>query len=718
MISNFKTRSAFCLFLVGLWFLTGSSVAFGARVAGEEGATAVSPGPGQMVKPRTPPDKTIQPALRPAQAKPVEQVQDNKADKEDKPDKRYVTIDFDNVDIAIFIKFISELTGKNFVIDKGVTGKVTVISPTKISVDEAYKVFESVLEVYGFASVPAGDITKIVLAATARSKDIETLLKKEATSPDDKIVTQLIPLRYADPVEIKKVFDPLVSKNSLIVPYTPTDTLIITDVLSNVRRLSKIIKEIDIEGVGEQISVIPLVNATASVLEKSINTVFQRSPIKAPTGQAAIEGVVRITSDERTNSLILLASENDTRKVKQLIKLLDSETPRGEGDIHVYYLQNGLAEDMANVLKAIPTEQKDAAAKGKVPVISKDVQIVADKATNSLVITANKADYLVLENVIKKLDIHRRMVYIEALIMEVGVKKSFNIGVEWKVGKQIGRVDGEDLRGFIGSTSATSTLPDTSTSSSTTGGSTDLKLPSGFSFGVLSKGIEIAGINFPNIAAIVNAYESDSDVNILSTPQVMTTDNEEAEIVVAKNIPYLTRRDEGVRDTSSASYYGYSGYSNYEFKDVGVTLNITPQINQERFVRLKISQEISQVKEVKTEGLPTTLKRQAKTVVIIKDGQTVVIGGLIDETLNKSNSKVPCLGSIPGLGNLFKSFSTSSDKTNLFIFITPHIVANSEEATQVYEEKKEQINAVREGTINMYEKPGSADKEPVIQDIE
>ncbi|SPD72478.1 General secretion pathway protein D [uncultured Desulfobacterium sp.] len=737
MIFKSETRYAFCLFLIGLWLLTGSSIALGARVAGEEGASPVSSGPGQMIKPKMPPDKAEKPIPRALQTRPVEQesvkdkiennengeqIQDKKPDKEEKSDERYVTIDFDNVDIAIFIKFMSELTGKNFVVDKGVTGKVTVISPTKISVDEAYEVFESVLEVYGFASIPAGDIVKIVPAATAKSKDIETLLRKEAASPDDKIVTQLIPLKYADPVEVKKVFDPLVSKNSLIVPYAPTDTLIITDVLSNVRRLSKIIQEIDVEGVGEQISVIPLVNATASVLEKSLSAIFQRGAVKAP-GQAAIEGTVKITSDERTNSLIVFASENDTRKVKELIKLLDTDIPRGEGDIHVYYLQNGSAEDMANVLKAIPTDQKDEAAKGKVPVVSKDVQIVADKATNSLVITANKADYLVLESVIKKLDIIRRMVYIEALIMEVGVKKSFNIGVEWKMGKQnIGDFGGKNVGGFIGSTSATSTLPDTSTSSSSgtdsTTATSSLSMPSGFAFGVLGEGIQIGRITFPSIAAVVNAYESDSDVNILSTPQIMTTDNEEAEIVVANNIPYLTRRDEGYRSSSTAVDYPYSGYSNYEFKDVGVTLNITPQINQERFVKLKISQEISQVKEVKTEGLPTTLKRQAKTVVIIKDGQTVVIGGLIDETLNKSDSRVPCLGTIPGIGQLFKSFSTSTDKTNLFIFITPHIVENPEEAKELYEGKKEEFKGVTEGTINLYEEPGSNDKNKVIQEIE
>jgi general secretion pathway protein D len=213
--------------------------------------------------------------------------------------------------------------------------------------------------------------------------------------------------------------------------------------------------------------------------------------------------------------------------------------------------------------------------------------------------------------------------------------------------------------------------------------------------GVLGEGIEIGGVTFPSIAAVINAYKGDSDIHLLQTPQIMTTDNEEAEIVVAQNIPYLTRQD-----TSST---GNVDYSNYEYKDVGATLTITPQINQERFIRLEIYQEISQVvEELSTTGLPTTLKRTADTTVIVKDGQTIVIGGMVGEVLNRSESSVPCLGSIPGLGKLFQSFSTGTDETNLYVFITPHIVENPEEAREVYEEKKDKIDSIREGAIKMY----------------
>ena len=672
--------------------LIASSPGTGARLSGEEGVTPVGPEPKAPIKRPAParpaevkrppqPSKEVQPGKRAAR--------EEKTQKREAPGERYVTIDFDNVDIVLFIKFISELTGKNFVVDKAVRGKVTIISPTKISVKEAYKVFESVLEVHGFTTVPAGNIIKIVPAREARAKSVETRLREEAIAPEDKVVTQLIPLDYANPDELKKLFAPLISKNSVMVSYTPTRMLIVTDVQSNIKRLLKIIAEIDVVGIGEEISVIPLDHAKASDLSKSLEIIFQRQVTRARKG-APVAETSRIVADDRTNSLIVLASEDDTLRIRGLIELLDREIPRGEGDIHVYYLQNANAEDLVKVLMAIPTKEVKAPEKGKAPIISKEVQIVADKATNSLIITADKDDYYVLEDVIKKLDIVRRMVYIEALLMEVDVNKSFELGVEWQAAEEIGSHDGRAIFGFGASTSGTAAFPGV-TSTGT------VSFPTGFSLGVLGEGINISGIIFPNIGAVVRAFQGDSDVRILQTPQILTTDNEEAEIQVAKNIPFLTRQE-----TSEAGI----DYSNYEFKDVGVTLNIVPQINQERFVRLKITQEVAQVVEEESMvGLPTTLKRVAKTTVIVKDKNTVVIGGLIDESITQGSTTVPCLGSIPALGWLFRSASRSEDKTNLFIFLTPHIIENPEEAQKVYEEKREQIRRIKEGAIKLYEKP-------------
>jgi len=611
---------------------------------------------------------------------------------EGKAGEKAVTIDFDGVDIVVFIKFISELTGKNFVIDSAVRGNVTVISPTRITPQEAYMVFESVLDVHGYAAVPAGNIIKIIPAAQTRGQNVETRLRESAVSPSDKVVTRIVPLAYANADEIKKILDPLVSKGSIIVSYPPAGMLVVTDLLSNIQRLLKIIEAVDVQGMGEQITVVPLTYGSAAPMAKSISGLFQDTSRKTKR-DATPEPIIKVIADERTNSLIVLASEADTAKIRELIKLLDREPVRGEGDVRVYYLQNAKAEDMAKVLMAIPVapagkEQE----KGKTPILSKEVQIVADKSTNSLVITAGKDDWQVLEEVIRKLDITRRMVYIEALLMEVSVAKDFELGVEWRGAEKTGSIDGRQIVTFGASTSQPSAFPGVNT------GTQSVTLPLGFSLGVLGEGISIGGFLFPNIGAVVRAYQKDSDVHILSTPQIMTTDNEDAEIQVGKNVPYLTRQD-----TSQSGI----DYSHYEYKDVGVTLQITPQINQDRFVRLKIMQEVSQViKEESSVGLPTTLKRMAKTTVIVKDGHTIVIGGLIDDTMNSGVYRVPCLGGIPGLGNFFRTESSNTGKTNLFVFLTPHIIEYVSEADGLYREKKEQIDKVKEGSIKMYERKG------------
>ena len=599
--------------------------------------------------------------------------------------ERFISIDFNNVDINVFIKFISELTSRNFIVDQRVRGKVTIISPSKISVKEAYKVFESVLEVHGFTAVKAGEVTKIIPSPDARSKNIETRLRREATSPEDKVVTQLIPLKYASADEIKRLFSPLVSKSSVILSYSPTNMLIITDVYSNIRRLLRILNAIDVAGMGQELSVIPLQYADASKFIKILDSIFEQR--RKSRTQSAFS-IAKFVADERTNTLIVLASELETLRIKRLINMLDRETPRGKGKIHVYYLENAKAEDLAKVLQELPTKGNTAPGSAKAPFVSDKVKITADKATNSLIIIADKEDYQVMEDIIKKLDVPRSMVYIESLIMEVSVNKEFNLGVQWQAG---GKTDlGDKGAAFGGGFN-----PETSIASTT---SSTLPAPSGFSLGVFSESVTIGGITFPNLYAIVNAYKKDKDVHILSTPQILTTDNEEASITVGKNIPFQTRS--AATDTNLVDQYSY-----YEYKDVGITLKITPQISHDRMVRLNISQESTKLDEQTTTSSdrPTTLKRTIDTTVIVKDGNTVVIGGLIDDSFSDTEFKTPCLGDIPLLGHLFRTTSTGDDKTNLFVFITPRVVKNPDEAHAILNNKKDQIKQISGGKIKMYE---------------
>ena len=597
--------------------------------------------------------------------------------------KKTISMDFDQVDIKVFIKFISELTGKNFVVDDKVRGKVTVLSPSKISVDEAYMVFESVLEVHGFTTVPAGKVIKVVPSVEARQKSVE--LRKApglVPRPDDRIITQIMPLHYANAQEVRKLLAPMVSKQGVVIAYDPTDTLIITDFQSNIQRLLSIVEEIDVEFQEATISVLSLEYASAEKLAETISRLLE-SKLKQVKGRGA-GPPLRILSYGRINMLIVLADRQNTQMVKTLIKTLDQPTPKGAGNIQVVYLANAQAEELAKVLSGLPAK---APQKGKQPVISTEVKIVADKATNSLVITAKPEEFQVLEPIILKLDIPRKQVYVEALIMEVSVSLDVSVGVNWTgAGKTDLPFGADDGVAFGGSnTGAIGVLDET-------GG---LALPSGLTAGVVSFPITIGGITFSNLAAIINASQTNNDFNIISTPQLMTLDNEEATVVVAENIPFSTRVDEGTAVTDRA-------IQSLEYKDVGVTLKVTPQINEKRFVKLKIYQEKSSVVSETTQVTPTqvvlaptTRKRTAETNVQVRDGKTVVIAGLVGDDVDVSVTKVPCLGDIPLLGWLFKSENRTTRRTNLLIFITPYIVATPQEAEEIYRQKASYMDELR-----------------------
>lgn len=613
----------------------------------------------------------------------------------DSPRESFISIDFNDVDIEVFIKFISELTGTNFIIDRRVKGNISVISPTKISVEEAYKVFESVLEVHGFATVDAGEVTKIIPSPYARTMSIETRLKKEADSPSDKIVTQLIHLNYADPNEVKQLCAPLVSKSSVVLSYAPTNMLIITDVYSNIKRLIRIIEAIDVPGIGQSISVVPIEYADSEEMVKIIDSVFNAPMAAGQPPRRGGQKDVTLVSDKRTNTILVVASETSTQRVRELVRMLDKQMPKGSQRIHVYYLENAKAEELATVLQEFPTKKSGAgdANQGKqlAPIVSEDVKITADKATNSLIIIAEKDDYDVLKDIIGKLDIRRSMLYIECLVMEINKNKSLNMGTEWQIGGEgsYDEYDGAWGGGFSGGAMGGDAGYLSSALAAGTG--TASMLPPGFSVGVFGEAITVGGVVFPTIAAVINAYKKDTDAHILSTPQILTTDNETAKITVGKNVPYLTKASSG--DTN---------YSNYEYKDVGISLEITPQISKDRLIRLEIALETTKLESTTDQFQPTTLKRTVDTTVIVNDKNTVVIGGLIDEALSSTDYRVPCLGSIPVVGWLFRSAGRGKEDTNLYIFLTPHVLEDAVETNDIYKDKARQMDLLEEGRIRLF----------------
>ena len=600
---------------------------------------------------------------------------------------KLISMDFDNADIRVVIKFISELTGKNIIVDNRVKGNITIISPKKITPKEAYKVFESILEVSNFSAIESAGIIKIIPKPDASKSLSSTRTGRISKNipKDDKIITQIIPLEYAPSSSVKATLAPLVSKNGLMIDYADTNILVVTDISSNIRRMVEIIGEIDIPDLRENMEVIKLTYADAENMSKQLASIFPLSKkatvIKKRRGaQPASPSVFKFIPYSRTNSIIIVADEDEMVRIKELIAMLDIQTDTEEGEIHVYYLQNSVAEDLAKVLNSMTQtrgRKTQPSAKGtatEMP-ITGNIAITPDKATNALVITASPRDFRVIKGVIEKLDIRRRQVYVEATIMEISLDKQRDMGFEFR-----GTSD-----------------PAGSNNIEVIGGSSfgGIEAASANPLGLSGQGLVVGAVDgtitwgnqtFYNIGALVRAIETESGVNVLSTPHLLTTNNEEAEIIVGENVPFVTSRAE----TSAGA-----PLETIERKDVGIKLKLTPQVNESDFVKLKIFQEISNVKEAPLQGASDliTTKRSAQTTIVARDNQTVAIGGLIKDNEYDTASKVPCLGDIPLLGMLFRYTEKKKEKTNLLIFLTPRIIRDDAGMEAITKEKRDNIDS-------------------------
>lgn len=600
-------------------------------------------------------------------------------------------IDFNDVEIRKVIETVSEITGKNFIIDDRVQGRVTVIGPRSLSAAEVYQVFLSLLQVKGYAVVPAGRVNKIIPVANVSGAgyDIQVGSTEERWDIDN-YVTQIIPLEYTDAEDLKNLLQPLMPKTDSITSYGPTNLLIITTTESLLKRLSQIISVVDVAGAREEIRIIPVEFAPVEELAAKVNQIMEGQPAmmsptqraaraRQPAQPAAPPAQTKIIPDERTNSIIAIGDVQTLDRVEDLIRKLDVAVPKGAGKVRVYYLQNADANELAKVLTGIPIQeslpqgeapapqQPSPAVRARQP--KAEVSIIADVATNALVITATAEEYEALKSVIEQLDIPRDQVLVEVLLAEVSLTRTMDFGIDWRLAED---VDGEYV--VFGGHSGFGDLDQLSISFPT--------LPTGLSVGAIGETItfNIGGevVEFPNLGALIRALQTDSDINILSTPNVLTTDNKEAEIVVGQNVPFTTSQKFDANNQPVITF---------DYRDVGITLRITPQINKNRFVKLDIFTQlealVSSTLGITQELAPTTLKRKAETSVVVRDGNTIVIGGLIRDDLVKTVSRVPILSSIPILGNLFRSESNRSEKTNLLIFLTPHIIANTQDIREV-----------------------------------
>jgi general secretion pathway protein D len=631
------------------------------------------------------PEGPAEPPARPIRPAPPRQ-----------PADRRITLNFKDAELNAVVQFISEVTGKSFILDADQRqwGRVTLISPLQVTQDEAYEIFQSMLHIKGFTIVPSGRVYKIVQAQLASQTTVETV--RDFAPPGERVVTRIIPLQHVDVNEIVQVISPLVTKGSPVIAYPATNTLIVIDSHANIERLLEIIRSLDVETVDTVLEIIPMRFASADTMAKNLAQVVadrtrqvrRRAPVR---GQAQVQQVqteaaaVKIIPDSRTNALIVIADPTTMADIKAMIHALDVEIPKGSGKINVYYLKYADAENVASVLTAIsksagtrarpgqpqPAARATATATTEASVeFEEPVQITADKTTNSLVIIASPQDYEILRDVIEKLDIRRPQVLVDALIVEMSFEKALELGVEWRTTDDPRQ---GDLTGFASTNFGT-------IGNVAVGG--PLAVPQGLALGVVKGTVTFGGREFLNVGALLRALQTDADVNVLSAPHLITTDNEEAEIVVSDNIPFKT--------SEKFDSLG-NPISTFEYRDVGLTLRFTPQINEDNFVRLRLFQETSQILSTATGGsinAPSTTRRSAKTTVVVQDQTTVVVGGLVSDDTQMTTSSVPCLGDLPLLGYLFRSSRQESRKKNLLIFLTPRIVTNMAKLEEVTQDKR------------------------------
>lgn len=626
-----------------------------------------------------------------------------------------IAVDFKDIDLPDLIQTISELTGRNFLYDETVRGKVTIISPRRMTLDEAYRVFLSVLNVKGYTVVPSGSINKIVLTRDAKEATLPTVLPSRWRDANDQFITQLIPLQHVDASEIAtSVMAPLMPKTSNVIAYPPTNTLIVTDSAANIDRLLKIIGQLDVPSTTDNLEVIPLDYANAEEIAALVTQfIAQRSAAQprrrtaaaaaAAAGTAGSEGS-KVIPFKPTNVLVVLASKEDLDTIKHLVNRLDQKPSQMRSGIQVYYLENADAETLAKTLNEILTGIKTqarttpAARAGQPaqqqPQTLEAVSITADKPTNALIINSTPEEFDTIRQIIAQLDIKRKQVYVEALILELSMDATQRLG--------------SSLQGAV-STGSDSVIFGTSNLNTGPAGLGDLSgvgttgVPSllnrtidGILLGGIFSPITVTGpdgndISVPALSALIDLSKTDTDINILSAPRLLTSDNEEAEIIVGRNVPVITSR---LTDTGAST--GLAQSVSVERRDVALTLRFTPQITEGNLVRLNVFQESTDIAQQSVGDVnqvgPTFTKRQLRNTVLAENGRTIVLGGLIDSNVQERITKVPLLGDIPLLGWLFKRKSTTETKTNLLVFITPHIVQSANELAALTSKAKSDMD--------------------------
>lgn len=624
-----------------------------------------------------------------------------------------ISMDFPDVEIKDMVKSIAEITGKNFILESSTSGKISIMSPTPVTVDEAYQAFLSAISMKGFAVCQEGKVYKIMKKSAAKRECGIPVEEEFSSAQGDEMITRIIPIQYIDANEIQKALKMMISQTTgSSVAYGPTNSLIVTDTASNIRRLVKIIQKLDKQGFEKSVEVIPLQFAQATEVAEKILTIYSQGKSKSSDNSFSYNvergaEVSNVIPDTRTNSLIVTANRKGLSNVLDLIAELDRQVANemNQGRIHVRHLKHADAENIAELLTNLlgsggGSSSKKKKASGsqtnsdmpslanstggsegaKSPIIAgggtagalfqDEIRVAADPGTNSIVVTATPGDFNSLITVINQLDVRRPQVFVEALIMEVGMNKDMNVGVTGHGGA--GNSQGTL---FGGSQFGGGSLDPTKLA-----GAQGLLLG-----GLASKALNLGGLKIPSQGFLLKAVQNNTNVNVLSAPNILTSDNQKAEITVGNKISVPTQ--------TTLNTAG-NPITNFQTQEIGLKLYVTPQINDGDEVTLDIEQQIEDLltkdqDKVAQSGIQTS-QRKAKTTVVAQNGQTIVIGGLIQDKETRTKSKVPVLGDIPILGNLFKQTTMENSKVNLMVFITPTILRDPKDMTRVSVQKNDQ----------------------------
>ncbi|MEY4508336.1 MAG: hypothetical protein RLZZ450_458 [Pseudomonadota bacterium] len=667
------------------------------------------------------------------------------------PPSARITFNLEDAELTDLVRLISSITGKAFIIpNKARQIKATVFAPEKVTAAEAYRAFLSILELNGMAIVPSGRYLKIVESQGVEAKTIPLVINEEVP-PEDRFMTHLHRASFVSAEDLAGLLTRFKSPEGNITAYAPTNTVIMTDTGNNIRRQLRIAQAVDIERGGEQLWIEPIHHANANELSTRLAEIFPVEKVKpgqppppAPGKPGSIGGpsgnfrVTNLLPDERTNSLIIMATEAAYLRFLELIRRLDVPLD-GEGGIHVHYLQHGDADEIAKTLSTLIGSSSNRAAKSSTTtagtVFEGTIAVTAHKPTNSLVITSSLHDFGALKKVIDRLDSERRQVFIEAVVVTLDVTKQRNVGVSYFTGiPDVPKEGSVGVAGFQNSASSLfSGVPGLVGSVTAAGGSDAL---TGLALGIQGPAINATGVSIPSFGVALAALASSGDSDVLSTPHLLALNNEEAEINIGQNTPLQASVASPLSGLGGlAGLGGAAGGANSQLGalgglgglaglgglgggtiprgDVGTRIRITPHINESDEIRLDIDEEISEVGAALANsnvGAVPINKRTAKTKVVVRDQQTVVIGGLMKDSVNTSQTKVPLLGDIPVIGQLFRKTSSTKTKTNLLLFLTPYIVRSQADLRGIYERKMRE----RQEFLDRYFVFGTHDYHPTV----